>query len=299
MTSCSISFIHIHTIHWFPNVIHQKTCILEHDRQIAQFLASLTVSSLPVTVTTAKVIGVPEYTESWIDGNVYLHRSDVDAAIANYSKARRRLQAERVRGVCTGCLAVVEWRREDMWFQDWFRMGIWYIHVIHVYFFNRSQNKWFCLDSTTHSNPTGRASAVVSPLGSASLRSPSKSASLQTASHKRCNFAQDRIPPPPIKYVPGSGAVIARVYIMYEALGLHLGCVGVAMYSRLAVGCVWVAAVGEDQWLALHEEAAEQQTRYLLGTSAMSRGLCIERAQNSVPLQTARECRLCTWIWSE
>ena len=63
---------------------------------------------MPVTVTTAKVIGVPEYTESWIDGNVYLHRSDVDAAIANYSKARRRLQAERVRGVCTGCHAVVE-----------------------------------------------------------------------------------------------------------------------------------------------------------------------------------------------
>ena len=102
--------------------------------------------------------------------------------------------------------------------------GIWYIYVIYVYFFNRSQNKWFCLDSTTHSNPTGRASAVVSPLGSAGLRSPSKSASLQTASHKKCNFAQDRIPPPPIKYVPGSGAVIARVYIMYEALGLRWGC---------------------------------------------------------------------------
>ena len=60
---------------------------------------------MPVTVTTAKVIGIPEYSESWIDGNVYIHRSDVDAAIANYSKARRRLQAG-LRGVCTGCLAV-------------------------------------------------------------------------------------------------------------------------------------------------------------------------------------------------
>ena len=34
------------------------------------------------------------------------------------------------------------------------------------------------------------------------------------------HFAEDRIPPPPIKYVPGTGAVIARVYIMYEAGGL-------------------------------------------------------------------------------
>ena len=29
--------------------------------------------------------------------------------------------------------------------------------------------------------------------------------------------AKDRIPPPPIKYVPGTGAVIARVFVMYEA----------------------------------------------------------------------------------
>ena len=30
-------------------------------------------------------------------------------------------------------------------------------------------------------------------------------------------LAQDRIPPPPVQYIPGTGAVIARVYIMYEA----------------------------------------------------------------------------------
>ncbi|CAJ1433355.1 unnamed protein product [Effrenium voratum] len=29
-------------------------------------------------------------------------------------------------------------------------------------------------------------------------------------------YKLDRIPPPPLKYIPGSGAVIARVYIMYE-----------------------------------------------------------------------------------
>eukprot|EP00434_Breviolum_minutum_P012466 symbB.v1.2.010982.t1/scaffold725.1/size168906/8 len=86
-------------------------------------------STVGPSVNPPPVIGVPEYTESWIDGNVYLHRSDVDAAIANYSKARRRLQDEPLPL---------------------------YPHLV------------------------------------------------------------DRIPPPPIKYVPGSGAVIARVYIMYE-----------------------------------------------------------------------------------
>lgn len=40
----------------------------------------------------AEVIGLPDHEESWIDDQIYLHRSD-DEAIANYSKARRLQEA--------------------------------------------------------------------------------------------------------------------------------------------------------------------------------------------------------------
>lgn len=111
--------------------------------------------------------------------------------------------------------------------------GIWYIYVIYVYFFNRSQNKWFCWDFLRRIRIRQDEPLPLYPhlVVLASDRLPH-----HCITQEMLAFAQDRIPPPPIKYVPGSGAVIARVYIMYEALGLHLGCLGVAMYSRLAVG---------------------------------------------------------------
>ena len=40
----------------------------------------------------AEVLGLPDHEESWIDDQVYLHRSD-DEAIANYSTARRLQEA--------------------------------------------------------------------------------------------------------------------------------------------------------------------------------------------------------------
>ena len=43
-------------------------------------------------MSIAEVIGLPDHEESWIDDQVYLHRSD-DEAIANYSKARRLQEA--------------------------------------------------------------------------------------------------------------------------------------------------------------------------------------------------------------
>lgn len=50
----------------------------------------------------SEVLGVPDHTESWIDDQIYLHLSDVDAAIANYSKARRLQEA--------GSARVSQWR---------------------------------------------------------------------------------------------------------------------------------------------------------------------------------------------
>lgn len=106
----------------------QGAAMLGHLAAIAQAEITDMSTSTNSTVNPPPVIGLPDHEESWIDDQVYLHRSD-DEAIANYSKARRLQEDDS---------------------------GFVLPHLV------------------------------------------------------------DRIPPPPIKYVPGTGAVIARVFVMYE-----------------------------------------------------------------------------------
>ena len=54
------------------------------------------------------MIGVPDHEESWMDDQVYIHRSD-DEAIANYSRARR-LQED---GCLVGSLLVIKTVSKD------------------------------------------------------------------------------------------------------------------------------------------------------------------------------------------